>query len=243
MASAGPRTSRRRVTGSSECTRTSRSLRFRMMSVTSSLTPGSVVNSWSASSKRSWVTAPPGMDESSVRRSELPSVCAEARVERADGEALAVVLLLVDDFDGRPLDDQHGGYSCCGWGRAIGYCYFEYSSTMSCSWTGSSMCSRSGGLRTDTEKPASPVSSQAGSLALEGVHVPADEEVPAGRFAQDDLVALAHPVARDGDPLAVHAARARGARTGGPGGGWPPSRPGRPRCRGGARGCAAGSRR
>ena len=58
---------------------------------------------------------------------------AEARVERADGEALAVVLLLVDDFDGRPLDDQHGGYSCCGWGRAIGYCYFEYSSTMSCS--------------------------------------------------------------------------------------------------------------
>ena len=33
---------------------------------------------------------------------------AEARVERADGEALAVVLLFVDDFDGRPLDDQHG---------------------------------------------------------------------------------------------------------------------------------------
>ena len=37
---------------------------------------------------------------------------AEARVERADGEALAVVLLFVDDLDGRPLDDQHGGYSC-----------------------------------------------------------------------------------------------------------------------------------
>ena len=45
-----------------------------MMSVTSSLTPGSVVNSCNASSKRSWVTAPPGMDESRVRRSELPSV-------------------------------------------------------------------------------------------------------------------------------------------------------------------------
>ena len=45
-----------------------------MMSVTSSLTPGMVVNSWSESSKRTWVTAAPGMDDSSVRRNELPSV-------------------------------------------------------------------------------------------------------------------------------------------------------------------------
>ena len=45
-----------------------------MMSVTSSLTPGRVVNSWRASSKRTWVTAAPGIDDSSVRRSELPSV-------------------------------------------------------------------------------------------------------------------------------------------------------------------------
>ena len=45
-----------------------------MRSVTSSLTPGIVSNSWSASSKRTWVTAAPGMDERSVRRRLLPSV-------------------------------------------------------------------------------------------------------------------------------------------------------------------------
>ena len=44
------------------------------MSVTSSVTPLMVVNSWSASSKRTCVTAAPGIDDSSVRRSELPSV-------------------------------------------------------------------------------------------------------------------------------------------------------------------------
>ena len=45
-----------------------------MMSVTSSVTPAMVSNSWRASSKRTWVTAAPGIDDSSVRRSELPSV-------------------------------------------------------------------------------------------------------------------------------------------------------------------------
>ena len=45
-----------------------------MRSVTSSFTPGIVSNSWSASSKRTCVTAAPGIDESSVRRRLLPSV-------------------------------------------------------------------------------------------------------------------------------------------------------------------------
>jgi hypothetical protein len=45
-----------------------------MMSVTSSVTPLMVSNSCRASSKRTCVTAAPGIDESSVRRSELPSV-------------------------------------------------------------------------------------------------------------------------------------------------------------------------
>ena len=45
-----------------------------MMSVTSSFTPGTVVNSCSTPSMRMLVTAAPGMDDSSVRRSELPSV-------------------------------------------------------------------------------------------------------------------------------------------------------------------------
>ena len=74
VTSAGPRTSRRSVTGSSEDEVTTMSLRFKMMSVTSSVTPAMVSNSWRASSKRTWVTAAPGMDDSRVRRSELPSV-------------------------------------------------------------------------------------------------------------------------------------------------------------------------
>ena len=45
-----------------------------MMSVTSSLTPGTVVNSCSTPSMRMLVTAAPGIDDSSVRRSELPRV-------------------------------------------------------------------------------------------------------------------------------------------------------------------------
>ena len=45
-----------------------------MMSVTSSAAPLIVSNSWSASSKRTWVTAAPGIDESRVRRMELPRV-------------------------------------------------------------------------------------------------------------------------------------------------------------------------
>jgi hypothetical protein len=45
-----------------------------MMSVTSSLTPGTVENSCSTPSMRMLVTAAPGMEDSSVRRSELPMV-------------------------------------------------------------------------------------------------------------------------------------------------------------------------
>ena len=45
-----------------------------MMSVTSSITPAMVENSCRASSKRTLVTAAPGIDDSSVRRSELPRV-------------------------------------------------------------------------------------------------------------------------------------------------------------------------
>ena len=45
------------------------------MSVTSSVMPVMVSNSCSASSKRTWVMAAPGIDDSRVRRRELPSVC------------------------------------------------------------------------------------------------------------------------------------------------------------------------
>src|SRR3954468_15912873 len=74
VTSAGPRTSRRRVTGSSAMHVSTRSFRLRMTSVTSSFTPAIVSNSCSASSKRTCVTAAPGIDDSSVRRRLLPSV-------------------------------------------------------------------------------------------------------------------------------------------------------------------------
>ena len=45
-----------------------------MTSVTSSLTPSIVENSWSTPSTLMLVTEAPGMDDSRVRRSELPSV-------------------------------------------------------------------------------------------------------------------------------------------------------------------------
>ncbi len=45
-----------------------------MMSVTSSFTPGTVENSCRTPSILMLVTAAPGMDDRSVRRSELPMV-------------------------------------------------------------------------------------------------------------------------------------------------------------------------
>ena len=74
VTSPGPCLRRYMTTGSSLSELTTSSLRFRMMSVTSSLTPATVVNSCSTPSMRMLVTAAPGMDDSSVRRSELPSV-------------------------------------------------------------------------------------------------------------------------------------------------------------------------
>ena len=69
---------------------------------------------------------------------------AEAGVKGSDGKLLTVPLLLVDGLDGRTLDDEHGaGSSCVEVERWVGY--LEYSSTMSCSWTGSWMFSRIGG--------------------------------------------------------------------------------------------------
>src|SRR5690606_40502444 len=60
--------------GSSCSLETTRFLMLRTISTTSSLTPGTVSNSCWLPSRRMLVTAAPGMDESSVRRSELPSV-------------------------------------------------------------------------------------------------------------------------------------------------------------------------
>ena len=62
------------TSGDSPCRRQMRLLRLRMMSVTSSRTPGSVVNSWATPSIFTAVTAAPSSEERSTRRSELPNV-------------------------------------------------------------------------------------------------------------------------------------------------------------------------
>ena len=58
----------------SECMRQTMPLRLSTMSVTSSLTPGMVENSWATPSMRTLVTAAPAREESSTRRSEFPKV-------------------------------------------------------------------------------------------------------------------------------------------------------------------------
>ena len=62
------------TSGDSPWRRQIRFLRLRMMSVTSSRTPGRVVNSCATPSILTAVTAAPSSDESSTRRSELPNV-------------------------------------------------------------------------------------------------------------------------------------------------------------------------
>ena len=62
------------ISGDSPCSRQTRFLRLRMMSVTSSRTPGSVVNSCEIPSIFTEVTAAPSSDESRTRRRELPNV-------------------------------------------------------------------------------------------------------------------------------------------------------------------------
>ena len=75
VTSPGPlATSGTSISAASECMRHTTSLRFRMMSVTSSFTPLIVENSWATPSIRTLVTAAPASEESRTRRSELPNV-------------------------------------------------------------------------------------------------------------------------------------------------------------------------
>jgi hypothetical protein len=74
VTSAGPFAFRYAVMGSSRSERITSSLRFKMMSVTSSFTLGMVENSCSTPSMRTDEIAAPGIDDSNVRRSELPTV-------------------------------------------------------------------------------------------------------------------------------------------------------------------------
>ena len=75
MISPGPvATSGTSTTSASVCIRTTMSLRLRMMSVTSSLIPEMLENSWATPSIRTLVIAAPFSDESRTRRRLLPYV-------------------------------------------------------------------------------------------------------------------------------------------------------------------------
>ncbi len=74
VTSPGPCLRRYIETGSSCSELTHSSLTFMTSSTTSSLTPGIVVNSCRTPSTLMLVTAAPGMDDSRVRRRELPRV-------------------------------------------------------------------------------------------------------------------------------------------------------------------------
>ena len=65
--------------GPSQFSLADRALRFRMISVTSSLTPGTVENSCNTPSMRTDETATPGNEESKTLRSELPRVVPKPR--------------------------------------------------------------------------------------------------------------------------------------------------------------------
>src|SRR5882672_10270307 len=75
----GPFFCRRTSAVSRACMRIASSFRFSRMSTTSSCTPSMLVYSWSTPSISTSVTAAPGMDESSTRRSALPSVWPKPR--------------------------------------------------------------------------------------------------------------------------------------------------------------------
>ncbi len=74
VTSPGPFALRYTFTGSSVSERITRPFRFKMMSVTSSVTFGIVVNSCSTPSIRTEEIAAPGIDDNSVRRREFPIV-------------------------------------------------------------------------------------------------------------------------------------------------------------------------
>ena len=125
---AGPRTSRRRVTGSSAVHPDSEVLQVQDDVGDVLLHAGQ-----GGELVQGVVEADLGDRRAGDRRQQgaaqrVAERVAEAGLERADGEPLAVVLLLADGLDGRSLDDEHAtgswvasGAECLGSGAGSGY--------------------------------------------------------------------------------------------------------------------------
>ena len=96
---------------------------------------------------------------------------------------------------------RHAARSAHGSG-GVGSSYFEYSSTMSCSWTGAAISRRSGWRSTFAVSESWSACSQAGHLRGELGGVADDVAGRRVRLDRDD-VALAHLVAGDVDATAV----------------------------------------
>src|SRR3954468_23659656 len=103
VTSPGPCERRYMLTGSSCSELTQSSLMFMTSSTTSSLTPGIVVNSCRTPSILMLVTAAPGIDDSRVRRSELPRVYPKPGSRGSMVNRERVSLIVSSERDGRWL--------------------------------------------------------------------------------------------------------------------------------------------
>ncbi len=109
------------MTGSSDTEVTTMSFRFKMTSVTSSVTPGDGVEL-----VQRVVEAHRGDGGARDRRQQgatqrVADRVAEAGLERADGEPLTVPFRLAERLDGGALDDQHGDPFVAAWRLVGGY--------------------------------------------------------------------------------------------------------------------------
>src|SRR5580658_5945114 len=210
VASPGPRLSKRNVTGSSDSTLTRRSLKFKMMSVTSSFTPVNVVNSCRASSKRTWVTAAPGIEDRSVRRNEFPSVWPKPgssgptanrwRLSCSSSMASTVGRWMIS-IGGAPQSVNLVWSEPGPRPPGFGLLRVQLDDQLLLDRLVDVLPQRRV-EHLDGESGIAALQPRR-ALPVERVHVAPDDEHLAGRLLQRDGLALAHPVARDRHPLPV----------------------------------------
>ena len=140
--SPGSEVLRRSVLGCSTCIFSGTRFRLRMRSVVSSIAPGMGENSCSTPSTRTAVMAAPSMRGEQHAPQRVAHRGGEPALEGLRGEAAEIVGLLVAvDFEPLRLLEPFPQHLCV---SPLANIYFEYSSTMSCSWIGKFTSSRAG---------------------------------------------------------------------------------------------------